>query len=159
MGREHHPEKPYSDPRCVVVNDDARNYFATSNEQFDVISFGLLDSHTTTALTNARLDHYVYTRESILQAKSLLKENGIIALTFDAQRPFIIDRIHRVLREVFNQSPIVFYIPHNAYGWGGVMFITGDLDTVQRQLQENNGLAEYIEQRQQDYQIQLSDNT
>ena len=159
LGKELHPENPYSSPNVHLVNDDARSFFSTTTEKFDVISFGLLDSHTTTALTNARLDHYVYTRESILQAKSLLKENGIIALTFDAQRPFIIDRIHRVLKEVFNQSPIVFYIPHNAYGWGGVMFITGDLDTVQRQLQENNGLAEYIEQRQQDYQIQLSDNT
>ena len=39
------------------------------------------------------------------------------------------------------------------------MFITGDLETVQRQLQENNGLANYMEQRQQDYQIKLSDST
>jgi len=159
LGKELHPENPYSSPNVHLVNDDARSFFSTTTDKFDVISFGLLDSHTTTALTNARLDHYVYTRESILQAKSLLKENGIIALTFDAQRPFIIDRIHRVLKEVFNQSPIVFYIPHNAYGWGGVMFITGDLETVQRQLQENNGLANYIEQRQQDYQIKLSDST
>ena len=159
LGKELHPENPYSSPNVHLVNDDARSFFSTTTDKFDVISFGLLDSHTTTALTNARLDHYVYTRESILQAKSLLKENGIIALTFDAQRPFIIDRIHRVLKEVFNQSPIVFYIPHTAYGWGGVMFITGDLETVQRQLQENNGLANYIEQRQQDYQIKLSDST
>ena len=35
----------------VVVNDDARSYFATSAEKFDVIAFGLLDSHTTTAMT------------------------------------------------------------------------------------------------------------
>src|SRR6185503_2730021 len=106
-----------------------------TDEKFDVIAFGLLDSHTTTALTNARLDHYVYTRESILQAKSMLKDGGIMVLTFDAQRPFIIDRIDRVLKDVFQQSPIEFYIPHNAYGWGGVMFITGDLETVQRQLE------------------------
>ena len=62
LGRRFHPEKPYADPRCVVVNDDARSYFATCTEKFDVIAFGLLDSHTTTAMTNARLDHYVYTR-------------------------------------------------------------------------------------------------
>ena len=56
----------------MLVNDDARSFFATCRERYDVISFGLLDSHTTTAMTNARLDHYVYTRESIARAKSLL---------------------------------------------------------------------------------------
>ena len=69
FGRKYHPEQPYSDPRVEVVNDDARSYFATSTEKFDVIAFGLLDSHTTTAMTNARLDHYVYTIESISQAQ------------------------------------------------------------------------------------------
>jgi len=159
LGTELHPEHPYSSPNVRLVNDDARSFFATTDEKFDVIAFGLLDSHTTTALTNARLDHYVYTRESILQAKSMLNDGGIMVLTFDAQRPFIIDRIDRVLKEVFQQSPIEFYIPHNAYGWGGVMFITGDLETVQRQLQGNDRLANYIVQRQKDYQIQLTDST
>jgi hypothetical protein len=41
----------------------------TTVEHYDVISFDLLDSHTSTAVTNARLDHYVYTRESLARAK------------------------------------------------------------------------------------------
>src|SRR3954470_4510171 len=55
LGKRLHPEEAYADPRCVVVNDDARSYFATCNQTFDVVAFGLLDSHTTTAMTNARL--------------------------------------------------------------------------------------------------------
>jgi len=159
IGKKLHPEYPYVSAHVQLVTDDARSFFATTTKKFDVISFGLLDSHTTTALTNARLDHYVYTRESILQAKSLLNEGGIIALTFDAQRSFIIDRIERVLREVFDQPPLVFYIPHNAYGWGGVMFVTGDSVNIQQQLDQNSRLADYIQQRQDDYQIQLTNNT
>ncbi|HLQ46543.1 MAG TPA: hypothetical protein VK137_17500, partial [Planctomycetaceae bacterium] len=65
FGRRFHPEHPYDSPSVQVVNDDARSYFATSQEKYDLIIFGLLDSHTTTSLTNARLDHYVYTRESL----------------------------------------------------------------------------------------------
>jgi hypothetical protein len=58
IGRRYHPEHPYSQPNVSVVNDDARSYFAAAPEKsFDVIAFGLLDSHTTTAMTNARLDH------------------------------------------------------------------------------------------------------
>jgi hypothetical protein len=86
IGRNYHPENPYSSPSVRIINDDARSFFATTAEKFDVISFGLLDSHTTTAMTNARLDHYVYTRESIQRAKSLLADGGIMVLTFEAQK-------------------------------------------------------------------------
>lgn len=147
IGREFHPEKPYSSARVQVVNDDARSFFATTNDTYDVISFGLLDSHTTTAMTNARLDHYVYTKESIVQAKSKLAEGGIMVLTFEARKLYIADRIELVLEEVFNQPPIVFVIPGNSYGWGGVMFVTGDLDVVQEQISQNPRLAAYIEQQ------------
>jgi len=76
IGRDFHPEQPYSSPAVHVVNDDARSFFATTTEKFDVISFSLLDSHTTTAMTNARLDNYVYTQESIARAKSLLAKGA-----------------------------------------------------------------------------------
>src|SRR5262249_15161270 len=57
IGKQFHPERPYADPRVQVVNDDARSYFATSTEKFDVIVFGLLDSHPTPGgMSNARLD-------------------------------------------------------------------------------------------------------
>lgn len=144
LGSRLHPEQPYASPTVQVVKDDARSFFATTPKKFDVISFGLLDSHTTTALTNARLDHYVYTRESIARAKSLLAEGGILTLMFAAQKPYIADRMARVLQETFGEAPIVFRIPASNYGLGGVMFIAGDLDTVRGQLAQNPRLSAYI---------------
>ena len=93
LGQRYHPEQPYSSASVRVVNDDARSFFATTDKTYDVIVFGLLDSHTTTAMTNARLDHYVYTRESISRAKSLLAPCGIVVLSFEAQKAFIADRM------------------------------------------------------------------
>jgi hypothetical protein len=159
IGRNLHPEQPYSSPTVQVVNDDARSFFATTTKKFDVISFGLLDSHTTTAMTNARLDHYVYTRESITRAKALLADGGILVLTFEAQKPYIADRIARVLQEAFGQDPIVFRIPRTPYGWGGVMFITGALDSAKNQITQNQRLGAYINQLQQDYPLSLSHTT
>lgn len=146
FGRRYHPEHPYENSAVEVVNDDARSFFSTSHERFDVISFGLLDSHTSTAMTNARLDHYVYTKESIAQAKSLLSEHGVMTLTFEAQKPFIADRMGRVLREIFKQDPLVFRIPGTAFGWGGVMFVTGDLESVRKQIANHPALQEQIEE-------------
>src|SRR4029077_18428879 len=117
MGQLYHPERPYDSPRFQLVNDDGRSFFTTCRERFDVISFGLLDSHTTTSMTNSRLDHYVYTKESIAQAKSKLADGGIMVLTFEARKPYITDRIEIALEEVFGQPPLVFVIPGNSYGW------------------------------------------
>jgi len=159
FGKKLHPEKPYSSPNVQIVNDDARSFFSTTQDKYDVISFGLLDSHTTTAMTNARLDHYVYTKESIIQAKSKLADGGVMVLTFEAQKPYISDRIEKVLEEVFHQPPIVFIIPNSAYGWGGVMFVTGDLQNVQKQLDQNPRLAAYIKHQQETYPITFSHTT
>lgn len=159
VGAELHPEHPYSFPQVRLVNDDARSFFATTRERYDVISFGLLDSHTTTALTNARLDHYVYTIESIQQAGLLLNEDGILVLSFEARKPYIADRIRLTLVDVFHQEPIVFRIPSNSYGWGGVMFVTGDMDTITRQLQANPMLSGYIQKLQADHPLSFSDTT
>lgn len=159
LGSELHPEKPYQSSRVRIVNDDARSHFATTDEKYDVIVFGLLDSHTTTSLTNARLDHYVYTKESIQQAKSKLKEGGIVVLTFDAQRPFIADRIGIVLDQVFDQPPMVFRIMVSHYGGGGIMFATGDMQTIQSQLTSNQRLDSYIKKQQVEHPVELTHTT
>ena len=70
LGRELHFEHPYQSPRVHVVLNDARSYIENSHEQFDLIVFSLLDSHTTTShFTNIRIDNYVYTREAFARAR------------------------------------------------------------------------------------------
>jgi spermidine synthase len=159
IGRRFHPERPYDSSAVQLVNDDARSYFATTDKKFDVISFGLLDSHTTTAMTNARLDHYVYTQESIAQAKSLLNEGGIMVLTFEAQKPFITDRMGSVLKLVFEEDPIAFRFPGSPYGWGGVMFIAGDLTTARNQIAQNPRLSVFIDEQKRANPIDLPNTT
>lgn len=156
LGRKYHPEKPYDSSKVRVVVDDARAYFAGSQEKFDIISFGLLDSHTTTAMTNARLDHYVYTEESIRQAKTLLNEGGILALSFEVQKPFIADRIARVLLQAFGVEPLIIRIPASGYGWGGVMFIAGNLQGVRLQLNRQEGLAKLFSKWREEFPVTIS---
>lgn len=82
-----------------------------------------------------------------------------MVLTFEAQKPFIADRIQRVLEKVFDQPPLVFRIPLTAYGAGGVMFVTGDLENVQKQLQQDPALAAYIKHLQTTNPVLLTHNT
>ncbi|MCA9086734.1 MAG: methyltransferase domain-containing protein, partial [Planctomycetaceae bacterium] len=159
MGRRYHPERPYDSANVDIVNDDARSFFATTEKRYDLIVFGLLDSHTTTAMTNARLDHYVYTRESISRAKSLLNEGGVIALSFEALKPYIADRMEGCLREVFGQPSLMFRVPANPTGWGGVMFVTGDMDRIDTALHNDAPLNEAVTVWQNAFPVSYSGNT
>ena len=160
IGKRFHLERPYHDPRCVVVNDDARSYFATAGEKFDLVAFGLLDSHTTTAMTNARLDHYVYTQESINQVRSLLNPGGVAVLSFEATKPYIADRMAIVLERAFGHAPVVFRVPPNAYGWGGLLFVAGDSrEAVEARVAADPRLAELVKEWQAEYPVPLTGTT
>ncbi|HEV3261784.1 MAG TPA: hypothetical protein VG013_33350 [Gemmataceae bacterium] len=158
-GRRYHPEKPYDSPRVRLVNDDARSFFATCAERYDVIVFGLLDSGTAAGTVNERLDHYVYTRESMQRARSLLADGGILVLSFEVLKPFSPDRMGGTLREVFGQEPICFHIPKTHYGWGGVMFVAGGLEAAKRQIAGNDKLAAMIGRWQKDSPVALPGTT
>jgi spermidine synthase len=159
MGKAHHPEHPYDSPRVTVVNNDARSFFATCAERFDVIAFGLLDSHTTTAMTNARLDHYVYTRESLEHVRSLLRPGGIVFLSFEPEKPYIADRMGRALGEVFGARPLVFRIPSNRMGFGGAAFVAGDVAMAEQRIAGNPALAGLIQRWTQEAPLSLSYTT
>jgi len=148
FGRRYHPERPYDSKRVETVVTDARSFFARTDDRYDVIAFGFLDSHTTTSLTNARLDHYVYTAESFAHVKGLLREDGILCVTFYPLRDFILDRIAVELRNVFGEEPLAYSFPAGAHGYPGVTFIAGNLETAREriasvpELERLNRLAE-----------------
>ncbi len=110
LGRRHHPNQPYDDPRVSVVNDDARSYLNYGEEQFDLVVFGTLDSLTRlSALSNIRLDNFVYTTDSIRAAARHVTPDGGMALFFGDTLPFIRDRIICMLTEVFGEPPVMAY--------------------------------------------------
>lgn len=82
MGREHHPEHPYDDPRVRVIIDDARHAFRSlPAESYDEVLYGQLDSHTALAASSVRLDNYVFTQESFSDAARLVRPGGVIVLS------------------------------------------------------------------------------
>ena len=83
LGEKYHPERPYDDPRVNLEINDARNFFRTASQQYDLIVYGVLDSHTALShASNLRVDSYVYTREGISEAYRLLKPGGVMSISF-----------------------------------------------------------------------------
>jgi hypothetical protein len=109
LGRMLHPENPYADPRVRTINDDARAFFQRSDATFDVIAYGLVDSHAMfSSMSSLRLDNYVYTLEGIRAGWRLLRPEGILAVSFSTYAgPWIEQRLLRTIREATGRTPML----------------------------------------------------
>ncbi|HEV2395568.1 MAG TPA: hypothetical protein VGS27_01325 [Candidatus Sulfotelmatobacter sp.] len=144
LGRELHFEHPYQSPRVHLTLDDARSYIENSHDQFDLIVFSLLDSHTTTShFTNIRIDNYVYTREAIGKAKQLLKPDGLFIVKFQVDNPWIAGRLFKLMRDSFGRDPIQFQTDVGGYDSSGRFFVSGSQERLAKATAEPS-LAAYL---------------
>jgi SAM-dependent methyltransferase len=101
LGTKYHPERPYDDPRVNLSINDARNFFRTATQQYDLIVYGVLDSHTALShASNLRVDSYVYTREGIAEAFHLLKPDGVLSISFTLVNDALGFKLSKILREL-----------------------------------------------------------
>jgi SAM-dependent methyltransferase len=127
LGRALHPESPYASDRVRVFNDDARAFFKQSREKYDLIVFGLLDSQTLlSSMSSIRLDNYIYTVESLQEARAHLREGGTLSLSFALTEPWIQERFYRLLREAFQSEPLCLQTPYDS----GISYIAGPSATL-----------------------------
>lgn len=144
LGRARHPNGPYASDQVRLTIDDARAFFRRDGERYDLVWFGLLDSHTTpSAYTNVRLDHFVYTRESLADVRRLLAPTGVVVLLFEPQTPWIADRLVRLLRDTFATAPLALEVRSSSQclGWGGLLLIAGSeqaLAPVHQRVQQDS---------------------
>ncbi len=147
LGRELHFEHPYQSPRTQVVNNDARSYIENSHDQFDLIVFSLLDSHTTAShFSNIRIDNYVYTREALQRAKLLLKPGGLFIVKFQVDNPWIAGRLFGLMLEAFGHEPIQFQSDSGHYDTEGRFFVGGSSERL-AQVTSEPEVAAYLASR------------
>ncbi len=107
LGRELHPNDPYGSPRVTVHSMDARTFLNNTDETYDLIVFGTLDSMTrTSALGNVRLDNFVYTREALTAARERLRPDGGLAMYFMVGEEYINHRLAGLIASVFGEPPV-----------------------------------------------------
>ncbi len=97
----------YHDSHVHSICDDARHYFLHCGKKYDVIDFSCLDSQTVAGLgSSVRVDCYVYTKESIESALSLLNDNGIILCSFNTMAPWTKERLYAAFKEAAGYPPL-----------------------------------------------------
>ncbi len=121
IGTQFHPDQPYSDARVTPVVNDARSFLRTSLDDYDMVVYGLLDSHTLLSHgSSVRLDSFVYTVEAFREARERLKDGGTLSLAFALLSPEQGRKIYLMLQEAFEGKPPVVI---RAYYDGAVVFL------------------------------------
>jgi spermidine synthase len=110
-GKTNHPERPYDDPRVRPIVNDARSFFRTTDSHFDLIVYGLLDSHTLLSqASSVRLDSFVYTVEGLREARSRLKPDGVLSVSFSVLNKALGTKIYQMLKQAFDgKEPLCFF--------------------------------------------------
>jgi spermidine synthase len=145
-GTANHPEKPYSDSRVHAVVNDARSFLRTTDRTYDMIVYGLLDSHTLLSqASSVRLDSFVYTVQGLREARARLKPDGVISLSFTVLSDQLGKKIYLMLQQVFDgRAPVcamagydgsVIFLESNSPQWTippGVLQATGFKEATAR---------------------------
>ena len=101
-----HPEQPYSDKRVKVYVNDGRAFMERATQKYDLIIYALPDSLASLSnFSNIRLESFLFTRQSFSQAKSLLKDDGVLVLYNYYRKKWLLEKISDMLTEVFGHPP------------------------------------------------------
>src|SRR3954463_3336159 len=116
LGAERHPDRPYSDPRVTVVNDDARHYLRTTTKRYDLIVFALIDSLTVqSSFSGVRLESYMFTRESFEAVRDHLSPTGVMAVYNYFREKWLVARLANSIAGVFGAEPLAHVHQDRAY--------------------------------------------
>ena len=113
LGREHHPEKPFSDPRVTVHLDDGRSYARNTGRKYDLAVYALVDSLVLhSGYSSLRLENFLFTREAFEDVKRTLKPDGVFVLYNYYRTGWVVGRLEQTAADVFGTRPLVVSLPH-----------------------------------------------
>lgn len=124
VGRRHHPERPYDNPRVRVTCDDARAFLERTEKTYDLIVMNAVDSHSQFASSaNLRMDSYIFTLEFFERVREHMAPDGLFAMEFSGFHwrylQWARKRLSEMLWRVFGFTP-----PDTPmWGAGGPIFL------------------------------------
>jgi hypothetical protein len=129
IGRDRHPDQPYSDPRVTVHVDDGRAFMERASGRYDLILFALPDSATiVTGQSALRLENYLFTTQALERARSLLEPGGTFAM-YNYYEPWLLDRYANTIRTVYGTAPCVQLGPTHGQRQQAVLSLRDDATT------------------------------
>lgn len=119
LGQLLHPDHPYDDPRVTMHIDDGRSFLHHTDTKFDLIIFALTNSLTlTSSQTSLRLESFLFTEESMREARDHLTGNGMLVLYNFYRQDWSLRKLAGMLTAAFQEPPYV--VTYGAWGRAAV---------------------------------------
>ncbi|MDR3636273.1 MAG: methyltransferase domain-containing protein [Isosphaeraceae bacterium] len=113
LGRAHHPDRPYDDPRVAVHLDDGRSFLRASDRSYDAVVYALVDSLVLhSGYSSLRLESFLFTEQAFREIRDRLKPDGVFIMYNYFRRGFVVGRIAKMAERVFGTRPIVISLPY-----------------------------------------------
>jgi hypothetical protein len=113
IGRAHHPERPYADPRVTIHLDDGRSFVHKTTRKYDLVVYALVDSLVLhSGYSSLRLESFLFTEQALRDVKSVLKPDGVFAMYNHFRQGWVVGRLDRMGRKVFGTEPVVISLPY-----------------------------------------------
>jgi spermidine synthase len=113
LGLRDHPDRPYSDLRVFVHLDDGRNFLKSTDKQYDLIVYALVDSLVLhSSYSNIRLESYLFTQQAFRDIQKRLRPGGMFVMYNYFRQGWIVSRLTAMLEETFGaENAVVFNLP------------------------------------------------
>ena len=113
LGRLHHPNRPYSDPRARVHLGDGRGFIRQASSRYDLISYAVVDSLALhSSYSSVRLESFLFTEQAFRDIKDKLKPDGVFAMYNFYRQGWVVGRLVKLAESVFGSRPIVVSLPY-----------------------------------------------
>jgi SAM-dependent methyltransferase len=108
IGRQLHPDHPYSSPKVTVTIDDGRAFLRRTDKKYDLIVYALPDSTgLVSSHANMRVESYLFTVEAFRAVLARLKPDGIFAVYNNYREFWLVEKIAGMLEQAAGHPPLV----------------------------------------------------
>jgi SAM-dependent methyltransferase len=118
IGRESHPNQPYSDPRVTAYVNDGRAFLrtASADAKWDLVVFALPDSLTLVSAQSAlRLESFLFTEQAFSEVRDHLTDDGVFVLYNYYRDEWLVNKLATMLGDSFDHLPLLqTYSSHKA---------------------------------------------
>jgi len=115
LGRAHHPDRPYDDPRVSIRLDDGRGFVRKTRARYDQVVYALLDSLVLhSGYSSLRLESFLFTEQAFADIRDRLRPGGVFVMYNYFRQGWVVGRLAKMAETVFGTKPIVISLPYKA---------------------------------------------
>ncbi len=113
LGRIHHPNRPFRDPRVAIHLDDGRSFVRKTPSRYDLIAYALVNSLALhSSYSSVRLESFLFTEDAFRDVKAKLEPGGVFAMYNFYRQGWVVGRLVKLVERVFGSRPVIVSMPY-----------------------------------------------